>query len=376
MQIYYWSPFLTNIATINSVKRSAIALKKYSKKKLDISIINSCGEWSFFKENSFGIKIINILNFNLHKFLPKEGFVQSRFSFIIIFLTNIFPLFYKVKKRKPDFLVIHLLTLLPILLSPLIYKKTKIVLRISGLPEMNFFRKFVWKTFSKYIYLVTTPTKLTANDLIGLKIFNNDKVKILRDPIIIFKEINNKKKEAIEDKIFNENYYISIGRLTDQKNFEFLIDVFSKNLDKFNIKKLFIIGKGENYLTLNKQIKKNNMENNIYLLGFKKNVYKYIYKSSGMISVASYEDPGFALIESAFLKKKIVSSLVRNGPKEMHLEGNVGYFFKYNNEKDFIEKLQASENNDNLNKIKNALKLSKHFTNFSHCKQFEKYLVH
>ena len=95
-----------------------------------------------------------------------------------------------------------------------------------------------------------------------------------------------------------------------------------------------------------------------------------------MISAASYEDPGFTLIESAFLKKKIVSSLVRNGPKEMHLEGNVGYFFEYNNEKDFIEKLQASENNDNLNKINNALKLSKHFTNFSHCKQFEKYLVH
>ena len=31
MQICYWCPFLTHIATIDAVKNSAISLKKYSK---------------------------------------------------------------------------------------------------------------------------------------------------------------------------------------------------------------------------------------------------------------------------------------------------------------------------------------------------------
>ena len=35
------------------------------------------------------------------------------------------------------------------------------------------------------------------------------------------------------------------------------------------------------------------MENNIFLVGFKKNVYNYINNCEGLISVAQYEDPGF-----------------------------------------------------------------------------------
>ena len=120
MQIYYWCPFLSNVATINSVKNSASALKKYSgincNKNKDISILNSCGEWSYLQNNNLNIKIKNLLPFNFYKYLPKTGLIQSRMSFIIIFILNFFPLFFHVKKNKPNFLVIHLLTLLPMVL--------------------------------------------------------------------------------------------------------------------------------------------------------------------------------------------------------------------------------------------------------------------
>ena len=36
--------------------------------------------------------------------------------------------------------------------------------------------------------------------------------------------------------------------------------------------------------------------------------YKIINDSSGLISVASFEDPGFTLIEGAFLRKKIIKN--------------------------------------------------------------------
>ena len=194
MQIYYWCPYLTNIATINAVKRSAISVKKYSKKNPEVSIINSSGEWLFFKNNDFGIKIQSTLkDINLYKYLPKEGFVFSRLSFSIIFILNFFPLIFKIKKNKPNFLIIHLLTFLPIVLSPILSKKTKIILRISGYPELTPFRKLLWKFFSKYLYIVTTPTKLTRDYLIKNKIFDKEKIKILKDPIIVVKEINKKK---------------------------------------------------------------------------------------------------------------------------------------------------------------------------------------
>ena len=67
---------------------------------------------------------------------------------------------------------------------------------------------------------------------------------------------------------------------------------------------LLIIGEGEERIKLQKIIKKYESENSIYLLGFKKNVYNYINKCKLLISTAEYEDPGFTLIEAAFLKKK------------------------------------------------------------------------
>jgi hypothetical protein len=101
MLIYYWSPYLTNIATINAVTNSIIALEKFSKKDLryKISIINACGEWSNLKDIEEDIQTINLLPFNLHKFLPKEGFIQSRISMIIIAIVSFLPMLVKVRKN-------------------------------------------------------------------------------------------------------------------------------------------------------------------------------------------------------------------------------------------------------------------------------------
>ena len=197
MQICYWSPFLTHIATVDAVRNSAISVKKYltTNKELKIKILNSCGEWDFYKNNGDSIDIYDMQKVNLYKILPKKGFVFSRLSFLVIFLLNLIPLLKFIKKEKPDFIIIHLLTILPIILSPYISKKTKIILRISGFPDMHFIRKFFWKFFSRYIFLVTTPTNLTKKLLINHNIFNPSKVKLLRDPIINCKTINYLKKK-------------------------------------------------------------------------------------------------------------------------------------------------------------------------------------
>ena len=86
---------------------------------------------------------------------------------------------YSANKEKPNFLVVHLLTSLPIFLSIFFNKKTELILRISGLPKLNFFRKTFWKIFKNKIYLITTPTRLTKEDLIKENIFDENKVKIL-----------------------------------------------------------------------------------------------------------------------------------------------------------------------------------------------------
>jgi glycosyltransferase involved in cell wall biosynthesis len=375
MKIYYWCPFLTNIATINSVIRSAKSLAKLSKSKKSnkVSILNSCGEWDFQKKNINNIDIQKLHPFSFYKFLPKEGLIQSRFSFLIIFIVNLFPLIFRIKKDKPKFLIVHLLTILPIILSPLLSKNTKIILRISGLPKLTFIRKTIWKIFSRYIYKITAPTKTTYELLKSSKIFKNEKISLLRDPVIDYEEILKNKNLQISQKFQKKSYALSIGRLTKQKNFSFLVKMFSKYKKDINVDCLLIIGEGEEKIKLQKIIKKYRSENSIHLLGFKKNVYNYINKCKYLISTAEYEDPGFALLEAAFLKKKIITSLVENGPLEMKKNGNFCYFFNFNNEKSFLNAIKNSKVK-NIKKIKDAHEYSKQFLITLHCKKLKKIL--
>lgn len=50
MNLYYWAPFLSNVATVKAVLNSATGVKKYSK-NIKPHIINAVGEWSVFEKN-------------------------------------------------------------------------------------------------------------------------------------------------------------------------------------------------------------------------------------------------------------------------------------------------------------------------------------
>ena len=49
-KVYYWSPFITPVATVRAVINSANTLKAFSKSEYQPSIINVAGEWNVFKK--------------------------------------------------------------------------------------------------------------------------------------------------------------------------------------------------------------------------------------------------------------------------------------------------------------------------------------
>ena len=181
-----------------------------------------------------------------------------------------------INDEKPDYLLIHLITSLPIFLSPFFNKKTKIILRLSGLPKLNFIRSLLWNFYSKKIHKVTCPTQSTYENILKSKIFDKDKVFLLRDPIINIGNILNRKNEKIEEKISNDKYILGIGRLTKQKNFELLLNFFIQLVKSYPDYKLLILGDGENKEKLNEIIDVNQLNSQVFLLGYKSNVFKYL----------------------------------------------------------------------------------------------------
>ena len=369
--IYYWSPCLTNIATVKATINSAISLTKYSN-QYDVKIINVCGEWNKYKQFlSVNNVSIENLSFSYFDYLPKNGFIKYRISSLIIFLISFIPLIFFIKNKKPDFFIIHMITSLPLILFSFFNLETKTILRISGSPKLNFLRKKLWISAEKKLFMVTCPTEELKTSLIKERIFNKDKVKKLYDPVINIKEFINKKSEDNNKLINKDNktYFIAAGRLTKQKNFIYLIEEFKKFCDNFPDEKLLIFGEGELKTKLLKEIKKKNLSKNVRLEGYTDNIYKYMLRSKAFILTSLWEDPGFVLIESALCNSLIISSNCKNGPKEFLLNGNAGLLFESNKKNKLLEKLNEFKRLEKKQIFKKkvlAKKKSMDFTMFRH----------
>ena len=108
-------------------------------------VVSGTNKKIFLQNN---IQIIN-LGMDYFKYLPKLGFLKSRFSYILIFLLSFIPLLKLLRKEKPEFIIIHLITSLPLILISIFDIKTKCILRISGFPKFNLLRKIFWKIVQK-----------------------------------------------------------------------------------------------------------------------------------------------------------------------------------------------------------------------------------
>ena len=115
--------------------------------ELDVSLINVFGEWSYYKnQNRNDINFIDL--FLARKIDYKKdivGYLKSRMFYLFVGFFSIISLYNLIKKKKPDFLIVHLLSYIPLILNVLFNFQTKIILRISGFPKLNFFRKMLWR---------------------------------------------------------------------------------------------------------------------------------------------------------------------------------------------------------------------------------------
>jgi len=376
MKIYYWSPFFTNIATIKAVLKSAESLIKFSKKQtFNVSLINAIGEWDKYEQIiNKKINIIKLNKIKLLQYLPKNSFLKSRISYLIIFFWNFMKLKNLINKEKPDYLIIHLMTSLPIFLSLFFNNKTKIILRISGLPKINFLRYFFWKLFSKKIYKITCPTEATYDFLIKKKIFSKEKLCVLNDPIINIKDyLIKKKRNTFPQELKNTKFILGIGRLTRQKNFELLIKFFNKISNKHQDINLVIIGEGEQKKKLSKIILNTGIEHRVHIMGHQNNVFQFLLRAECFILSSLWEDPGFVLVEAALANTTIIASNCPNGPRE--IIRNNGFLFKNDNADDLVNKFEEflQTNKDIIYKNKIILKKRiRKFTQYQHYKSLTK----
>ena len=245
-------------------------------------------------------------------------------------------------------------------------KRFMLIVRESNMPYEPLKHEFSFKNIFNFLLrfcyfnadLVVCPSKGIYISLKRILYFKRSN-KFIHLPNYINLKYNNKKsKKNLKGKIYKNKFILSISNISFQKNIEYSLKIFKILLKKKPNFKLLIIGKILNqkyFKKLQFLIKKYNLINKVYFLGFQKNPYNIIKKAKLIICTSRWEGMPNSLLQSVSLNKKIVSIDCRSGPSEIKDNRFYINIIKNNNPNLFARKINQVLDKkiqiDNQNKI-------------------------
>ena len=318
------------------------------------SLINSLAEKNYqinfftyetnFSSNKSGNKFffhkkINVIYSN---FIPglKKRFIKYLFCSLQLFLFSL---------KNQGIIVSFQGNILPIIVAKVTRKK--IVIRCNTAPSKYINNNFK-KSFFKYFYSLSDLILVTSKDFkTEIKKYFNLKSFIHRQTLDI-KQINKQSKLKLRFDFFKKFKglkIINIGRLTHQKDQMTLMKAFV-SLIKFRDARLLLIGSGKDEIKLKNFIKENNIQKHIRLIPYTNNPFNYIMMSDVKVLSSRFEGNPNILLEVACLKKLMISTNCKVGPKEILQSGKGGLLFRVGDSNELFKLLKKLNVNSKENK--------------------------
>lgn len=213
------------------------------------------------------------------------------------------------------------------------------------------------KQYKKYdkILAICDTMKDEFVEILGM---DKNKVELVYNPINL--EIIKKKAENTNLKYknyLNDDYFLQVSRLTQQKQPEHLVDIYHKLKQRGIKEKLYFIGNGEKIELIKQKIKEYKLENDVILLGQIENPYPFFKNAKLFVHTAKYEGLPTVLLESLAFGTPVVSYDCPTGPKDiLGKNSEYGELISLNNKDEFVEKVYELMNNDK--KYENYKKMS------------------
>jgi len=146
-----------------------------------------------------------------------------------------------------------------------------------------------------------------------------EKIQLIYNPIDVEK-IQNMSQETLESKyqkIFKQPVLINVGMLNEQKGQWHLIRSFKKAKESTKNLKLVILGEGELKPCLQQLIEELNLKEDVHLLGWQENPFKFLSKSTLFVLSSLWEGLPTVILEAMACGVPILSTDCRSGPREI-----------------------------------------------------------
>ncbi|WP_300382265.1 glycosyltransferase [Clostridium sp.] len=261
-----------------------------------------------------------------------------------------------IRDGKYDIVQSHMEHAGAIVLS--IAKKHRIKVRIAHSHLANIYSKGIVKKIKR---ICTYIINLTATDywacsneagvwLFGNKVIEEKKLKVIPNAIDVNRfKLDEKKRLEYRKELNLKNQFtlVNVGRLSYQKNHEFLFQIFKEVLNLESNSKLLLVGDGELKAELYEKVKEINIENDVIFLGTREDVYNILQAADVMLHPALFEGLGNVLIEAQAAGLPIIAS-DEGIPKETKITEIIKYISLKENKYIWAEEIINLKNFDRI----------------------------
>lgn len=132
---------------------------------------------------------------------------------------------------------------------------------------------------------------------------------------------------------------IYVAELNKNKNQIMIIEAMRKIVEKNNKIKMLLVGKGELSLYYKEIIKKYQLEDNIFLLGYRKDIPQLLKIAHLYIATSKREGLPVNIVESLLAKVPVIATNTR-GHRELVKQGENGYLVEIDDEQELKQKIE------------------------------------
>jgi len=225
-----------------------------------------------------------------------------------IALKNFYSLYKTIKKRKPD--IVHTQLggdIYGVLAARLSGIKKIITTEVNTNQDESFLYNLIKRISLKFVTMVVAVSLAVASDARKRYKLRSEKVIVLYNGIDLNRFIPAPEKNLLEFSKRRSFVFGSVGRLSEQKGYIYLIQAMAKIRN--NRIKLKIAGDGYLREKLEEEIKKNNLTGRVSLVGHV-NTAEFLKTIDAFVLPSIWEGMGIVLVEAALAGVPIIATKV------------------------------------------------------------------